>query len=217
MDTVTQPFYQLRNSKLGPAVVKALKARHFEAEYFDDIPPAVEKVFSFIPKEHIISWGGSMTAKALGLYDEIAKRGYSVIDRDTGKTPEEKNELARKALLCDTYIMSANAISEDGQLVNIDGVANRVAALCHGPRQVIIVAGMNKVRKNADVALARAQTIAAPLNVQRFPDKKTPCNTNGACADCKSTDSICAQIVITRLCKPPGRIKVILIGQELGF
>ena len=217
MDTVSKPFYQSRNSKLGPAVVKALKARHFEAEYFDDIPPAVEKVFSFIPKEHVISWGGSMTAKTMGLFDEAVKRGYKVIDRDEGKTQEEKNELARKALLCDTYLMSANAISEDGQLVNIDGAANRVAALCHGPRQIIIVAGMNKVRKNVDVALARAQTIAAPLNIQRFPDKKTPCNTTGSCGDCKSTDSICAQIVITRLCKPPGRIKVILIGQELGF
>ena len=209
--------YELRNSKLGPALVKALEARHFQADYFDDISQAVEKVFSHIPKDHVISWGGSMTAKALDLYDEAAKRGYRLINRDTAKTPEERIELLRQSLLCDTYLMGTNAISEDGQLVNIDGNGNRVAALCYGPRQVIVVAGMNKVRKTLDIALARARTIAAPLNVQRFPAYKTPCNSEGSCEDCKSPDSACCQIVITRLCRPAGRIKVILIGKDLGF
>jgi hypothetical protein len=198
-------------------VVKALENRHFEAVYCDDINTAVEKVFGFIPREHVISWGGSMTAKALNLYDEAEKRGYKVINRDAAKTPEEKTELMRKGLLCDTYLMGTNAISEDGQLVNIDAYGNRVAALCYGPRQVIIVTSTAKVAKTLDDAIVRARNVAAPLNAQRFPDNKTPCTINGSCKDCKNIDSICAQIVITRLCRPAGRIKVIIIGQDLGF
>ena len=217
METSNTSFHELRNSKLGPALVKALEARYFKADYFDDIPQAVEKIFSLIPKDHVVSWGGSMTAKALDLYDEAAKRGYRLINRDAAKTQEEKIELLRQSLLCDTYLMGTNAISEDGQLVNVDGNGNRVAALCYGPRQVIVAAGMNKVRKNLEDAIVRARTIAAPLNVQRFPAYKTPCNSKGACEDCKSPDSICCHIVISRFCKPAGRTKVILIGKDLGF
>ncbi|MDR0447281.1 MAG: lactate utilization protein [Treponema sp.] len=217
MDSPNRPFVELRNSKLGPVLVKALQARHFDAEYFDDIPQAVEKVFSLIPGDHVISWGGSMTAAAMDLYNEAAKRDYKLINRDTAKTQDEKMEMMRQALLCDTYLMGANAISEDGQLVNIDAYGNRAAALCFGPRQVIVIAGMNKVRKTLDIAIARARTIAAPLNIQRFAANKTPCNISGACEDCKSPDSICSHMVITRLCKPAGRIKVILVGKDLGF
>jgi len=217
MDTLSKPIFEKRNSKLGPALVKALEARHFEAAYFDEIPPAVEKVFNLIPKDHVVSWGGSMTAKAMGLYDEAARRGYQVINRDAGQTPEEKVNLMRQALLCDTFLMGTNALSEDGQLVNIDGNGNRIAALCYGPRQVIVVTGINKAAKTLDDAITRARNQAAPLNMQRFNSLKTPCNSNGSCADCKKPDSICSHIIITRLCKPAGRIKVIIIGQELGF
>jgi hypothetical protein len=217
MDTLTKALYEQRNSKLGEVLVKALEARHFKAAYFADIPEAVEKIFSFIPKEHVISWGGSMTAAAMNLYEEAAKRGYAVINRDTAKTPEERTELMRKGLLCDTYLMGTNAMSEDGQLVNIDGFGNRVAALCYGPRQVIVVTSINKAAKTLDDAIARARNIAAPLNSQRFPDSKNPCNSGGRCMDCKNPESICSQIVITRLCRPVGRIKVIILGQDLGF
>ncbi|MDR2049476.1 MAG: lactate utilization protein [Treponema sp.] len=210
-------FHELRNSKLGPKTVKALEARHFEAWYFDDIPEAADKVFSLIPKDHVVSWGGSMTAAAMGLYDRAAREGYALIDRNAAKSPEEKVELLRKALLCDTYLMGTNALSEDGIMVNIDGNGNRVAALCYGPKQVIVVAGINKVVKTLDDAVSRARNTAAPLNIQRFPPIKTPCNISGACGNCKSAESICCQIVVTRLCKPAGRIKVILIGKELGF
>jgi L-lactate utilization protein LutB len=198
-------------------LIKALEDRHFEADYFEEIPQAVEKVFSLIPKEHVISWGGSMTAKAMNLYEEAEKRGYKLINRDAAKTPEEKTELMRQGLLCDTYLMGTNALSEDGQLVNVDGFGNRVAALCYGPRQVIVVTSMTKVVKTLDDAIARARNIAAPLNGQRFPDNKTPCSINGTCKDCKNASSICSHIVITRLCRPAGRIKVILLGQDLGF
>jgi len=205
-----------RYSKLGPKVVKALKARSFDAYYFDDEAEAVEKLFSLIPKEHVVSWGGSMTLTDLGIQERLEKEGYSVLDRDKASSPEERGEIMRRAFTCGTFLSGTNAISEDGQLVNIDGNGNRVAAMIYGPKQVIVVAGMNKVAKTYEDALVRARTIAAPLNAQRFPNLKTPCNENGTCADCQSADTICSFIVTTRVSKG-GRIKVILIGKDLGL
>jgi hypothetical protein len=208
---------ELRNQKLGPKVVQALKKRFFEAWYFDDTGEAVDKVMSLIPKEHVVSWGGSVTVAGLGIQERLAKAGYKLLDRDKAASPEERTEIMRQALLCDTYLTGANALSEDGQLVNIDGNGNRVAAMIFGPRQVIVVAGMNKVSKTLDDALVRARTIAAPLNVQRFPGLKTPCAETGSCANCLSEQTVCNYFVTTRLCKPAGRIKVILIGKDLGL
>jgi hypothetical protein len=208
---------ELRNAKLGAKVVKALQSRAFEAWYFDEIAGATEKVFSLIPKGHTVSWGGSLTVTALNLTMLAVEQGYTVIDRDAAADRQERVELMRKALLCDTFLAGANAISEDGQLVNIDGNGNRTAAMIFGPRQVIVVAGMNKVAKTLEDAVVRARTIAAPLNTQRFPAAKTPCNETGSCANCLSADSICNYFVTIRRCNPPGRIKVILIGRDLGF
>jgi len=207
----------LRNRKLGAKVVQALKARFFEAWYFDEPSEALATILSLIPAGHVVSWGGSLTLGELGVTDRVALEGYKVIDRDKAADRQERFELMRQALLCDTFLTGCNAISEDGQLVNIDGFGNRVAAMTFGPRQVIVVAGMNKIVKTVDDALIRARTIAAPANTQRFPDNKTPCNETGSCADCKSPDSVCSFFVTTRLCKPAGRIKVILVGQDLGL
>jgi hypothetical protein len=121
-----------------------------------------------------------------------------------------------KALNCGSFIMSSNAITEDGQLFNIDGKGNRVAALIYGPENVIIIAGMNKVVQDMDAAYKRVRGYAAPANAQRF-DLDTPCKKIGECADCLSASTICAQFVQTRICKPAGRIKVVLIGEELGI
>ena len=125
--------------------------------------------------------------------------------------------MLKKALTCGTFLMSSNAISADGQLVNIDGTGNRVAALCFGPEQVIVGAGMNKVAGDLEGAMRRAREVAAPVNAQRFAGLKTPCSVTGLCADCTGPDSICCQIVTTRICRPAGRIKVVLVGEELGF
>ena len=210
-------FAEERYSKLGPRVVKALKERFFDAWYFDDPGEAAEKLVSLIPKDHLVSWGGSMTLLDLSIQEKLAKEGYNLLDRDKAATPQERGEMMRKALLCDTFLTGTNAVSEDGQLINIDAYGNRVAAITFGPKQVIVVCGMNKVTKTADGALVRARTRAAPLNSQRFPNIKTPCNETGSCANCLSPDSICASIVTTRICKPAGRIKVILIGKDLGL
>ena len=208
---------QMRYDKLGPKVVKALQSRFFEAWYFSDTAEAVEKVFSLMPKTDVVSWGGSLTTTGLNLTAMAVEKGYKVIDRDKASSPAERIELMRKGLHCDSFLTGTNAITEDGQLVNVDGFGNRVAAMTFGPKQVIVVAGMNKVVQNIMDAYNRVRTIASPANTQRFPNAKTPCNETGACADCLSPDSICSYIVRTRLCKPAGRIKVILIGKDLGL
>ncbi len=181
-----------RYSKLGPKVVEALKRRSFDAEYFDTCEEAAKKIISLIPKDHQVSWGGSKTLADLGIQETLAKEGYNLLDRDKAETPEERGEIMRRSLLCDTFLSGTNAVSEDGQLVNIDGYGNRVAAMIFGPRQVIVAAGMNKVVKTYKDAVVRARTIAAPLNIQRFPNYKTPCNETGTCADCLSPDTICS-------------------------
>lgn len=159
-----------------------------------------------------IGMGGSVTAAQLGLPEKLEAAGCTVYAR--GRSWDRKD--TDKGVTAPVYISSANGVAETGELVNIDGTGNRVAALCFGPTQVVVVAGMNKVAGDLDGAMRRAREVAAPMNAQRFP-LKTPCVANGLCGDCKGPDSICAQIVTTRLCKPAGRIKVVLVGEDLGF
>jgi len=213
MKTLAEQRYSL----LGPGVVKALQARSFDAYYFDEIDEAKEKIFSLIPKNHVVSWGGSKTMLELGIQAHLEKEGYNLLDRDKAASAEERQDIMRQALLCDTFLSGTNAVSEDGQLVNIDGYGNRAAAMIFGPKQVIIAAGMNKAAKNLKDAVSRARNTAAPLNIQRFPNLETPCSKTGTCADCLSPDTICSYFVTTRFCKPAGRIKVILIGKDLGL
>ena len=162
-----------RYDKAGPQVAEALRRRHFEAHYVSTAQEALDLALTLIPKDRTVSWGGTVTAAQIGLMDRLHEGDYQLIDRDTGKTPAEKQELMRQALTCGTFIMSSNAISADGQLVNLDGNANRVAALCFGPESVLVIAGMNKVMGDLDSAIARARQVAAPANAQRF-DIKTP-------------------------------------------
>jgi L-lactate utilization protein LutB len=207
----------LRNQKLGAKVVQALKNRFFDAWYFNNVDEALDKIVSLIPGDHSVSWGGSFTLDELGIKERLANKGYTLLDRDKAANTEERFEIMRQALTCGTFLTGTNAISEDGQLVNVDGFGNRVAAMCFGPRQVIVIAGMNKIVKSLDDAVIRARTIAGPRNAQRFPNGKTPCNETGCCANCNSPDSICSYIVTTRLSKPAGRIKVILIEKDFGL
>jgi L-lactate utilization protein LutB len=207
---------QQRNDKIGAQLVENLKARHFDAYYCSTKQAAAQQIISLIPKTDTVSWGGSLTMETLGIIQRVKDDGWKVIDRDTAQNREESVELMRRALLCDTYLTGTNAISEDGELVNIDGTGNRTAAMMFGPKSVIIACGMNKVVKSTEDALARARNYAAPVNAQRF-DIKTPCKITGTCADCKSSESICTYIVRTRLCRPEGRIKIVLIGETLGF
>ena len=210
------PAQKKRYDKCGPIVAEALKKRHFEAYYCSTPEEAAQLALSLIPVYDTVAWGGSMTIDSLEIQKKLKARGTPLIDRDTAKTPEERVNIMRQALLCDTFLCSSNAITEDGQLVNMDGNGNRVAAMIYGPKSVIVIAGMNKVVKTWQDAIARTRNLAAPTNAQRF-GIKTPCKENGQCADCLCPDSICADFVTIRLCRPVGRIKVILVGEDLGM
>jgi len=200
---------------LGPTVVKALEQRLFAAQYCSTAEEAKKAVLSLIEEGKTVGWGGSQTVDALGIKDALRQKGQPLLDRDTAPA-EEKTAIMKKALTSDIFLMSSNAVTEDGQLVNLDGNGNRVAALIFGPDKVIVVAGMNKVVPTVEDGIIRTRNWAAPMNAQRF-QKGTPCCHTGKCGDCKSPDSICASLVITRLCKHPGRIHVILVGEDMGM
>ena len=213
-------YIRKRNQKLGEKTVSALKKRHFDAYYVDTKKEALEKAISLIQDTDVISWGGSVSVVEVGLIDYLLKNNYNVINRDKAKSTEEKTMLLKKALLCDTYIMGTNALSEGGELVNIDCVGNRTAALMFGPKNVIVIVGTNKITPTLDSAIERARNFSAPTNMQRVAgngQRQTPCFSTGCCSDCISKDSICSHIVVTRLCNPQKRIKVILVGEDIGF
>lgn len=217
---VQNAYLMQRNKKLGEKVVLNLKKRFFDAYFVETKEEALVKAIELIPEEDTVSWGGSMSVLETGLIDYVLKGNYNVINRDSAKTAEEKVSLLKKAMFCDTYLMGTNAISEDGQLVNIDCIGNRTAALMFGPKSVIIIAGMNKVASDLDDAIKRARETAAPINMQRVAGngmRQTPCFSTGECHNCTSKDSICSHIVVTRLCNPQKRIKVILTSENLGF
>ena len=212
---MTEPKQKYYN-KRGEILVKNLRSRHYDAYYCETKADALAKAQELIPKGATVGWGGAMSAKQIGLLDAVNAGDYNAIDRDKTSTPEERKKAMKSCLLADVFITGANALSLDGQMVNIDGVGNRVAAIVYGPESILVIAGMNKVMDTLEAAVIRARTIAAPMNKQRFPHQ-TPCEITGACGDCKSEGCICNQILITRNSKPAGRIKVILVGEELGL
>ena len=205
-----------RNNLAGPKVVEALKKRRFEAYYVSNGDEVAAKVLELIPAGASVSWGGATTVDQLGIKKLLVDKGYKMIDRDTAKSPEEREEIMHQALNADFFLMSSNAITEDGELFNIDGKGNRVAALCYGPKNILVIAGMNKIVPDMDAAYSKVRSYTAPVNAMRFCDA-TPCAKTGECGDCLSLQSICAQFVETRMCKPEGRIKVILVGEDLGI
>ena len=212
MATPKELYYEKR----AQILVKNLKSRHFDAWYCPDKASALEKALELIPEGASVGWGGAMSAQQIGLMDAVRKGNYTAIDRDTCATPEEKEQAMRAAIFSDVFLTGANGISLDGQMVNIDGMGNRMGMIVYGPDNVIVVAGMNKVCDSLELAVERARKVAAPMNQQRFMGN-TPCSTTGSCADCTSQSSICNQILITRNCRPAGRIKFLLVGEDLGL
>lgn len=212
MTEATKLYYRKR----GLVLVKNLQSRHFEAYYCESREDALKKALELIPEGSSVGWGGALSAEQIGLMEAVHLGNYRPIDRSLAKSPEEREQMMRDMLLCDVFLTGANGLSLDGQMVNIDGAGNRVAAIVYGPRSVIVVAGMNKVEDSLEDALRRARTVAAPMNNQRFGNDN-PCSVTGTCGNCKNEKCICNQIVITRHCRPGGRIKFILVGEELGF
>lgn len=212
MHEATRMYYEKR----GRILVKNLQSRHFEAYYCADREEALKKALELIPEGASVGWGGAHSAEQIGLMEALHAGNYAPIDRSLAKSPEEREQMMRDCMFCDVFLTGANGLSLDGQMVNIDGTGNRVAATIYGPKSVIVVAGMNKVEDSLEDAVRRARTVAAPMNNQRFGNDN-PCSATGTCGNCKNEKCICNQIVITRHCRPIGRIKFILVGEELGF
>lgn len=210
------PIEEKRNERLAQTIIKNLQRRHIDGFYCPTGIEAVKKVSELIADGSSVTWGGTMTVRDLGIPDALKHRGtLEVLDRDLVETPDEKMAMYLRAFSVDVYLSSANAITEDGVIVNIDGNGNRVAAITWGPKKVIFVIGMNKVAQTVEAALSRARGTASPINAARF-DIMTPCQKDGVCHNCNSSESICNYIHFLRN-SPKGRHIVVLVGEALGY
>ncbi|MBR6518576.1 MAG: lactate utilization protein [Oscillospiraceae bacterium] len=195
--------------------IKALKENQFDAYYAENSLEAMEIVKSLIKEGERVDRGGSLTIEQIGALKYITENcGY--IDPYKETDPAKKAELMQARLSCDTFLCSANAIITDGRLYNEDGACSRVAPLLFGPKQVIVVAGRNKLVNSETEARKRMMTIAAPLNAKRLKTG-TPCTEDGVCHNCKHTNRICCSTVITNFNRIKGRIKVIIVNEDLGM
>lgn len=210
--TIQQQGFELTAN----SIIKELNKRNIDGYFCESSKEACDLVLSLLPKNASIGWGGSETIKECGLMDAIQNKGYELIDRATATTPDERREIFAKTVMADAFLMSTNAITENGELVNIDGASNRLSCLLHGPKEVYVLVGMNKLTKDVPAAIGRIRNVACPANTLRLK-RNTPCSLTGKCGDCFGDDSICSNIVITRRSSIPDRIKVILIAENLGY
>ena len=201
-----------RNAVLAEHVIKGLQSRNMSGYYAKNKEEALKTALELIPKGSSISMGGCMSAQEIGLVSALKESDYHFIDR----SKMEPREALLAAYDADIFLASANAMTDDGILVNIDGNANRVSCIAQGPKKLIFIVSMNKICSDLDSAMKRARNIAAPANAQRF-DIKTPCKLTGRCSDCKSPDTICCQFLITRYSRHTDRIHVILVNESLGL
>ncbi len=202
-----------RNELLAQKIIKGLQSRNMTGYYAKDREEAKRIALSLMPEGSSVTMGGAMSAHEIGLVEAVKDGNYNFIDRGTYENPREAMLLAYDA---DWFLSGANAITEDGVLVNIDGNANRVSCIANGPKHVLFIVGMNKVANDIDAAVKRARNVAAPINAQRF-GLSTPCSKTGSCMNCKSPDTICCQFLITRFSRHRDRIRVILVNDTLGF
>ena len=208
------PIITKRNELLAQKVIKGLASRNMTGYYAATKEEALQIALGLIDEGNSVTMGGAMSAHEIGLVDAVKEGPYNFIDRDAW---EDKRAAMLAAYDADVFLASVNAMTDDGVLVNIDGNANRVSAIAQGPKKVIFIVGMNKVcGSDVDSAIKRARNVAAPTNAQRF-GLSTPCTKTGACANCKSPDTICCQFLITRYSRHAGRIHVILVNDNLGF
>lgn len=201
-----------RNERLAQTVIKGLQSRNMTGYYAEDKEAALKQALELTEENSTISMGGCMSAHEIGLVQALQEGNYQYLDR----SKMEPREGLLAAYDSDVFLSSANAMTSDGILVNIDGNSNRVSCIAQGPKKVIFIVGMNKVCADLDSAMKRARNVAAPINAQRF-EVKTPCKETGKCFDCKSPDTICCQFLITRYSRHTGRIHVILVNDNLGF
>lgn len=212
MDNVRSAAYRTT----AESIIKKLALRNMIGHYRETASDAVELVRALVANGESVTWGGSVTFSQSGVKDALTADGHPMIDRMAAHTPEEQDEMWRRQVSADWFFMSTNAITLNGELVNIDGNANRLALLLHGPKHVCVIAGMNKVVADVESGIKRVHTVACPLNAARL-HTNTPCELTGVCANCHAEGCMCCQEVITRHSRHEGRIHVILVGEDLGY
>jgi len=217
MDKPLNHYWNIRLADLK----SALETNNFEVHLAETAADAQKIVLEDIlvkTEARSVSWGGSLSVVATGLYHALKGRtDVEMIDTLDKQVPAaEMSERRRRSLLVDLFITGSNAVTEDGQLVNLDMTGNRVAAITYGPKHVVVVIGRNKIVPSADEAMFRVKNIAAPANAMRL-DKKTPCVKTSYCEECKSPERICNSWTITEKSFPNGRVKVVLVNQDLGL
>lgn len=205
-------FYEGRALK----AVKALKKNGFDAFYVPTKDEAARKVLEMVPENASVGVGGSVTIRELGVVEALRAKGHTIFDHSQATTPEAKMAARKGQLTCDVFLASANALSMDGKLVNIDGTGNRVASMIFGPGHVILVVGANKITGNLQQAMDRAKDIAAPMNAARLK-LQTPCLATGRCEGCMSEDRICNVTTIIERRPTLTPFTVIVVGEDLGF
>lgn len=203
-------------AKQAETIIKNLQKRNMEGYYFETAAECTRAILETIPEGSVIGWGGSESIRESGLMEGIHSGAYELIDRSSAKSPEESRAIYAKTVLADYYLMSSNAVTLDGELINIDGNGNRVACLIQGPSHVVLVVGMNKIVTDVPSGIARVRNMASPPNAIRL-GKNIPCAATGVCHDCLAPECFCNQIVITRRSGHPGRIKVYLVDESLGY
>jgi hypothetical protein len=212
-------FKKESQRRQAETIIKNFKKRGIEGVYFDTSAEAVKAICDRIPPGSLVGLGGSETIIESGLIDALRRMDLRLLDRyRQGVTREQVDEMRRQGLLADVFITSSNAVTADGRLVNVDGTGNRVAALIFGPGKVIVLAGMNKVVRDLETAVARVKNNAAPANSLRV-GADTPCARTGFCQDphCHPPHRICCQLVVTEASMTPGRLQVVLVGEALGY
>ena len=207
--------------------IENLNKNNMEAFFVETKEDALKKALSFLNDGDCVSVGGSVTLSEIGMLDALKNGNYNYLDRYAASSPSEMHEIFRKCFTADAYITSSNAVTENGELYNVDGNANRVAAMMYGPKKVVVIVGKNKIVKDIDAAVLRVKTIAAPLNCKRL-NKETYCVKTGHCvtvdngqsckmgAGCRSKDRICRNFTVIGE-HLPNRIKVIIVNEDLGY
>lgn len=204
------------HEKVSKTLIKNLEKRQMEAYYVETKEDAVRKVLSLMPQSSSVGWAGSETLIDCGMIDALRESNYVLFDRSLAKNEEEQRRIYADMFMSDYFLMSSSAITEDGELVNVDGRGNRLACMCYGPRNVIVLVSLKKLVKDVDAGIKRIKSISAPQNAVKL-NKNTPCNITATCSDCLSPDTICSQTLVTRYSSTPQRIKVILIRDDYGF
>lgn len=199
-----------------PAIIKSLNQKNMEGYYFETCEEMTADILSRIPKDSAITWGGSYSIEECGLMDALHQGAYHLLDREPYRNTEEEKNFYGKAVQSNFYLTSANAITYDGELINIDGFGNRLACMMYGPAQVFFIVGANKFVSSVDEGFRRIENIAAPANARRL-HRNTPCAETGRCVHCHVPECLCCYTSVIRHNRFPGRLKVFIVAETLGF